>query len=143
MITLENPSGGIELIRYDYSRDTITFQQSWSKSTVVAIAPNNDYVCTILERHQAHLDNQLSLWDPLQPRSDSSTHRTYSKPAKHVANIDCVLPFRNGRSSLVSLAWNANGTSLVGGTYDGKICIWDAHDYTERRMMTTVTNMDY
>ena len=132
MITLGNPNGGIDLIRYDYIQDTITFQQSWLKSTVVAIAPNNDYVCTALESHSSHYDDQLSLWDPLQPCSDSSTHPTYSKPATHVVNIDCVLPFQYVRSSLVSLAWNATGTSLVGGTNDGKIFIWDADDYTER-----------
>jgi WD40 repeat protein len=121
MITLENPDASKELIRYDYARDAITFQQSWSESTVIAIAPNNDYVCTARER-STHGVSNLQFLDPLRTCSDNRALRTYG--------IDTALP-HNHVISLTSLAWNATGTTLVGGSSVGTLFTWDADDLTE------------
>jgi WD40 repeat protein len=140
MITFRNANASVDVIRYDYLRNIITFQQECLETSVIAMAPNNDYVCVADGRRSSGcILTELSFWDPV-PRTNAPIHRKRPRTAispAFVGTIQSELEDDVGMPTrLESLAWNATGTALVGGSTDGDLFVWDANDRNGDGMMT-------
>jgi hypothetical protein len=138
MISLQSVNQSADLVFYDYIRDSVTSQFAVPQYSVVAATPSLDHVA--IAHTEVGVRTKISLLDPRQSRRRPSRKRPAGTDVPLcstagsigtvcgavVGHMSPVLEDSVGiRTRLESLSWNADGTSVEGGSLDGDLFVWD------------------
>jgi hypothetical protein len=138
VITLQLADRRTELVIYDYIHNKVTFQQTCDEDSpvVAAVTPNHDFVAT--SSILAGAKTKISFFDPHHKTTTTTTTKSRKRPATTTvprpaaALVGCFSPELEDRlgirTRLTSLSWNATGTSLVGGSLDGDLFVWEGDE---------------